>query len=94
MNKPSVNLMTGAAAFTSAYFGQGTGPIQLDNVRCSGSETTLLQCSHGTIGRNCDHSNDAGLRCPGRIIIDEYNMCHFNLCVTCEIRENLQRAAQ
>ena len=57
-------MTTGAAALTSAYFGQGTGPIQLDNVHCIGSETTLLQCSHSTID-NCGHSEDAGIRCPG-----------------------------
>ena len=65
---------TGAQAYSSAYFGQGTGPIQLDNVGCSGTESTLLQCSHLTIINNCVHAEDAGVRCsqPGMYI------CVFN----------------
>ena len=55
---------TGAQAQTSAYYGQGTGPIQLDNVQCTGNEVNLLQCSHSTID-NCGHYEDAGIRCQG-----------------------------
>ena len=54
-------------ALTHAYYGQGTGPIQLDNVQCSGNEETLLQCSHRTF-HNCGHNADAGVRCPGKIL--------------------------
>ena len=62
-----------ATAFNSAYFGQGTGPIQLDNVGCNGLESTLLQCSHIT-NHNCGHNQDAGVRCsaPGIIV---YLLC-------------------
>ena len=62
-----VLFQTGAQAYSYAYFGQGTGPIQLDNVGCSGAESTLLQCSHLTIINNCVHAEDAGVRCsqPG-----------------------------
>ena len=55
----------GAQARTNAYYGQGTGPIQLDNVHCTGSEVNLLQCSHSTID-NCGHYEDAGIRCQGK----------------------------
>ena len=57
---------TGALYFYNAYFSQGTGPIQLDNVQCTGNEQTILQCSHSTID-NCGHSQDAGIRCRGKI---------------------------
>ena len=63
----SLNRTTGAAAVTSAYFGQGTGPIHLDNVHCTGSEVNLLRCSHSTID-NCGHHEDAGVRCRGKLI--------------------------
>ena len=36
----------GGTAHQSAYFGQGSGSIFLDNVGCNGGEATFLSCSH------------------------------------------------
>ena len=52
----------GALAYSNAYFGQGTGPILVDNAACVGTETALIQCSQSSTP-NCDHSEDAGVRC-------------------------------
>ena len=50
--------------YGSARYGQGTGPILLDNVDCFGNETSLLSCRHSGVGNhNCDHSKDASVQC-------------------------------
>ena len=52
-------------AFHSARFGQGLGPIWLDSIVCSGSESTLLSCGHLGINvtRSCNSNEIAGVRC-------------------------------
>ena len=34
----------------------------MDDVACSGNESTLTSCSHIT-SHNCEHSEDAGVQC-------------------------------
>jgi deleted-in-malignant-brain-tumors protein 1 len=52
------------AAYGTANFGQGIGHIWLDNVGCTGYESSLFSCSHSGVGsHNCGHSEDAGVRC-------------------------------
>ena len=54
-------------AVTNAFYGRGTGRVWLDNVECTGTETSLVNCQHnafGTVDSNClDHHNDAGVMC-------------------------------
>uniref|UniRef100_A0A3B4XTP9 Neurotrypsin n=1 Tax=Seriola lalandi dorsalis TaxID=1841481 RepID=A0A3B4XTP9_SERLL len=53
-----------AKAWSWAHFGQGSGPILLDAVKCTGNELFLDQCPHGDWEQhNCDHMEDAGVSC-------------------------------
>ena len=55
---------SGATARLNAVYGQGTGPILLDDVKCRGLEYRLIECpSNGIEVSNCIHSRDAGVRC-------------------------------
>ena len=62
----SMAISLDAIPLRGAYFGSGSGDILLDNVICRGTESSLLECNTNPVGRhNCDHSEDAGVRCEG-----------------------------
>ena len=51
----------------SARFGQGSGQIWLENVKCVGTETSIYDCEHDGFYyyHSCKHSNDVGVVCQG-----------------------------
>uniref|UniRef100_A0A6I8N377 Soluble scavenger receptor cysteine-rich domain-containing protein SSC5D n=1 Tax=Ornithorhynchus anatinus TaxID=9258 RepID=A0A6I8N377_ORNAN len=50
----------------AARFGEGAGPVWMDDVGCGGEEPALRDCPRSPWGRsNCDHSEDAGVVCAG-----------------------------
>ena len=52
----------------SAFYGQGSGSIWLDNLGCTGNEQRLLDCAALPIGEhNCGHSEDVGVVCSGNL---------------------------
>ena len=41
----------------------GDGNILLENIKCVGNETNLLECIHGVEEYNCGYFGDAGVSC-------------------------------
>ncbi|XP_026992470.1 putative DMBT1-like protein isoform X2 [Tachysurus fulvidraco] len=55
-------------AHPSAHFGQGSGEIWLNDVQCSGNESTITQCSHRGFRKHiCSHREDAGVTCSDNV---------------------------
>ena len=70
-------LPVGAEARLQAMFGQGSGPIFLDQVGCNGTEIWLTNCTNRGVGvHECLHSEDAGVVCSGKLGILIYS---FNI---------------
>ena len=57
---------SGGFPVLQGFFGEGSEDISiyLSNVRCNGTERSLIQCQHDGLGvHDCDHSEDAGVIC-------------------------------
>ena len=81
-----MSLHSAAVAYSNAHFGSGSEPYYLDNVYCSGSETSLLSCQRGysEIGvHNCAPGNEAGVKCvAGECMVPIYSSpCCCKCCL-------------
>nr|ACT53266.1 scavenger receptor cysteine-rich protein [Azumapecten farreri] len=53
-----------ALAMGNAFFGEGSGTIQMDELACSGRESNIGLCRFDGFGNNdCDHTEDASVIC-------------------------------
>ncbi|XP_057179428.1 deleted in malignant brain tumors 1 protein-like [Triplophysa rosa] len=73
---------TPVAAKTGAYFGPGSGPVWLEDMSCSGHETTVTQCPSSEIRTSiCEHGQDAGIICRDIKLVDGTSPCNGRLQV-------------
>ena len=75
-------LFSESQILTSGY-SVGDGPIFLDQLRCLGSEQSLLQCQLGrAIGlHHCNHSMDVGIYCSGTCIMHTKGKVAIKMCL-------------
>ena len=55
--------VAGVIPYSGAHFGQGIGPIFMDDVTCTGSESQLIDCIYDRNTTEDTHAEDAGVRC-------------------------------
>lgn len=73
-NKGNISLLNnyitlywiGALALHEATYGEGIGPVHLDDTECIGNETNITHCLHKTT-TNCQHNEDAAIVCKRKI---------------------------
>jgi len=60
-----------AGRFIYNRYGAGSGTIWLYNVRCSGTETSIVDCPHRSWGsHSCSHSEDVSVSCPAVRLVE------------------------
>ena len=67
---------------SSKLYGEGIGEVVLRDLDCTGSESNLLECSRlerPFRSNDCSHSEDAGVRCGGKLLAPAVASCQSML---------------
>lgn len=71
-------------AYKNAHFGEGTGYIYLDLLKCTGLEEQILDCPYKTQVGPDTHSEDAGVKCEVLDVVSnesiESTLCDCAVC--------------
>uniref|UniRef100_A0A4W3I983 SRCR domain-containing protein n=1 Tax=Callorhinchus milii TaxID=7868 RepID=A0A4W3I983_CALMI len=60
-----LNCGSAISVYNSSQYGEGTGPVWINNVQCVGTETHIWNCSHSTVASSSWTSRDVGVICSG-----------------------------
>ena len=71
----------GVGALCCGSFGQGSGPVHMSSVVCSGSEPNITNCSYSATSSG--HQRDVGVRCQPRTISGTVCISTFPIILYC-----------
>ena len=57
-----------AKAYSIAVFGNGNGPVYIRDVKCLGTELTLLDCMYTAVTGQVDDRQDVGVACENNVL--------------------------
>ena len=70
-------IIIGGEQYGSSTYGQGSGPVFLGYMHCSGSEDSLMKCERSVFdfvnGLCANHYYDVGLKCERKFLLSHYN---------------------
>ncbi|XP_078402177.1 CD5 antigen-like [Cetorhinus maximus] len=71
-----LNCGTALSGTQNTSYGEGTGDIWLEDVKCDGTELSLDQCSaNPQVGNKCTHREDIGVTCSGSVRTRSQKTC-------------------
>ena len=66
---------------SQAYYGEGYGNITIDDLNCSGYETSIVNCASSPwLTHNCGHNEDVGVDCY-RMLLGLHKLVNINIKV-------------
>uniref|UniRef100_A0A4W3GQ81 SRCR domain-containing protein n=1 Tax=Callorhinchus milii TaxID=7868 RepID=A0A4W3GQ81_CALMI len=74
-----LNFGSAISVYNSSQYGEGTGPVWINNVQCAGTETHIWNCPYSTVASSSRTSRDVGVLCSGEctLVINNKNPCKF-----------------
>ncbi|XP_042201728.1 deleted in malignant brain tumors 1 protein-like [Callorhinchus milii] len=58
-----LNCGSAISVYNSSQYGEGTGPVWINNVQCVGTETHIWNCPYSTVASSSGSSSDVGVLC-------------------------------
>eukprot|EP00062_Callorhinchus_milii_P026297 gi/632988245/ref/XP_007883001.1/ PREDICTED: deleted in malignant brain tumors 1 protein-like [Callorhinchus milii] len=73
-----LNCGSAISVYNSSQYGEGSGPVWINNVQCAGNETHIWNCPHSTVSSYSGSSSDVGVLCSDHIqlrLVDGGSSC-------------------
>uniref|UniRef100_A0A4W3I8H5 SRCR domain-containing protein n=1 Tax=Callorhinchus milii TaxID=7868 RepID=A0A4W3I8H5_CALMI len=74
-----LNCGSAVSVYNSSQYGEGSGPVWINNVQCAGTETHIWNCPYSTVASSSRTSRDVGVLCSGECtllrLVDDGSSC-------------------